>query len=505
MINVNLTSWQFDSPLDDIDLTRKMQVMRKELDYACHLSVGYITIKIGRFSNIQCISQILAEFHSQTKLRAGILIMAEDPTVDSHQFDQFLGLMISYFGEITLLCDNIKNISFGFLLGTSQIHFSTIESLLTVKWLSVIVCADNFHPNMKGVPILPKPMKGVIRTLFMHKNTKVIVRTPEITENISQYINYIRRVETETQNSARFDPFEHYEDVLQTPLQPLAKNLESFIYEVFESDPIKYQQYEKALELYFNDCVQKGKAFINLLLIGAGRGPLIDCVIRAAAQNNVTFHLVALEKNENAFPTELLGSFGDNELSPECLENANRFTTDETVFIPSSYTSYLCPVSAPVVHDNIGQFRGSTGPDPFQSPYVVYLYTSQRLSSPEICFTFEHYVNGSRYCGDRYKSIKFTANVSGIVHGFAGYFSATLYKDVCLSINPQSETPKMFSWLPFFFPIINPFRIEKGRAVTISIWRRTSSTYVWYEWCIDSPFISPIHNSAGKHFHMLLN
>lgn len=38
-----------------------------------------------------------------------------------------------------------------------------------------------------------------------------------------------------------------YEDYLQCPLQPLMDNLESQTYEVFEKDPIKYQEYERAM------------------------------------------------------------------------------------------------------------------------------------------------------------------------------------------------------------------------------------------------------------------
>jgi protein arginine N-methyltransferase 5 len=38
-----------------------------------------------------------------------------------------------------------------------------------------------------------------------------------------------------------------YEDCLQNPLQPLMDNLESQVYEIFEKDPIKYSQYQKAI------------------------------------------------------------------------------------------------------------------------------------------------------------------------------------------------------------------------------------------------------------------
>lgn len=35
--------------------------------------------------------------------------------------------------------------------------------------------------------------------------------------------------------------------------------------------------------------------------------------------------------------SELLGSFGDNELSPECLDGAQRFLKEDGISIPSSY------------------------------------------------------------------------------------------------------------------------------------------------------------------------
>ena len=43
--------------------------------------------------------------------------------------------------------------------------------------------------------------------------------------------------------------------------------------------------------------------------------------------------------------SELLGSFGDNELSPECLDGAQRFLREGGVSIPTSYTSFLQPIT----------------------------------------------------------------------------------------------------------------------------------------------------------------
>ena len=46
-----------------------------------------------------------------------------------------------------------------------------------------------------------------------------------------------------------------YEDFLQFPLQPLMDNLESRTYEIFEKDPVKYTEYQRAMYLAILDKV----------------------------------------------------------------------------------------------------------------------------------------------------------------------------------------------------------------------------------------------------------
>jgi len=41
-----------------------------------------------------------------------------------------------------------------------------------------------------------------------------------------------------------------------------------------------------------------------------------------------------------------MGSFGDNELSPECLDGAQKFLKPGGVSIPQSYTSYIAPLTS---------------------------------------------------------------------------------------------------------------------------------------------------------------
>ena len=52
--------------------------------------------------------------------------------------------------------------------------------------------------------------------------------------------------------------------------------------------------------------------------------------------------------------SELLGSFGDNELSPECLDGAQRFLKEGGVSIPAAYTSYLQPITAHKLWTEVG-------------------------------------------------------------------------------------------------------------------------------------------------------
>ena len=61
-----------------------------------------------------------------------------------------------------------------------------------------------------------------------------------------------------------------YKDQLQQPLQPLFDNLTSATYEVFEEDPTKYKQYERAI--YRALIEMKGIDVAVVTVAGAGRG-----------------------------------------------------------------------------------------------------------------------------------------------------------------------------------------------------------------------------------------
>ncbi|KAI8831099.1 protein arginine N-methyltransferase [Chytridium lagenaria] len=184
-------------------------------------------------------------------------------------------------------------------------------------------------------------------------------------------------------------------------------NLESATYEVFEKDPIKYMEYERAVALALAD---SPKQLNIVMVVGAGRGPLVDCVLRASETANKKVAVYAVEKNPNAIVilkqkqaaywgarvrvfhadmrhwsapekadilvSELLGSVGDNELSPECLDGAQRFLKDGGISIPCKYTAYVSPLSSSKLYSEVTAYKDVTH---LETPYVVKFKAANEL------------------------------------------------------------------------------------------------------------------------------
>jgi protein arginine N-methyltransferase 5 len=144
--------------------------------------------------------------------------------------------------------------------------------------------------------------------------------------------------------------------------------------------------------------------------------------------------------------SELLGSFGDNELSPECLDGAQRFLKSDGISIPSSYTSFLQPITASKLYNDVKSHKDLVH---FETPYVVKFHNIARLAPCQPVFTFCHPDYSEPKKNQRYAKLKFEIpddTGSVLVHGFAGYFDSVLYKDVHLGMEPTTATPNMFSW-----------------------------------------------------------
>merc|ERR1719188_1913685 len=309
-----------------------------------------------------------------------------------------------------------------------------------------------------------------------------------------------------------------YEDYLQCPLQPLMDNLESQTYEVFEKDPVKYSEYEKAIKAALMDLVKEeelDKKELVLIVVGAGRGPLLRAALRASEASRRKIRVFAVEKNPNAVITlqqqqlemwgdmvdvvsgdmrqwapptenyadilvsELLGSFADNELSPECLDGAQKFLKPGGISIPYSYTSYIGPLQSSKLYNEVRNCKDETKHPlaNFETPYVVHFQNRFELAPPQALFTFEH------------------PNMAKVIDN-------TRYKEIMISILPSSHSPGMFSWFPILFPLKDPVQMKQKEKLKLHFWRNVSKSHVWYEWAVSEPVAVPVHNPNGRSYEI---
>ncbi|XP_045831547.1 protein arginine N-methyltransferase 1.5-like [Trifolium pratense] len=144
--------------------------------------------------------------------------------------------------------------------------------------------------------------------------------------------------------------------------------------------------------------------------------------------------------------SDLLGSFGDNELSPESLDGAQRFLKKDGISIPSSYTSFLQPLTASKLYKDAKEIKEILHSE---SACVVNMYNVDRLAPSQEVFTFTHPKSFVGESNQRYQKLCFMIpndTGSAMVHGFAGYFNATLYKDVFLRTESSTATSKLKTW-----------------------------------------------------------
>ncbi|KAI1736400.1 methyltransferase-like protein [Xylaria scruposa] len=420
------------------------------------------------------------------------------------------------------------------------------------------------------------------------------------------YLAYFRHLERQQEpyTELELNTLTNFQDWLQSPLQPLSDNLESVTYEVFEGDPVKYNQYEIAIEEALREWSELKKPTsspdgVVIAVAGSGRGPLVTRALEASKTTGVPVKVWAVEKNPNAYVyllrqnqtvwggrvtvvktdmrawkgpvvpssssspdsgaaeppvvhgkvdilvSELLGSFGDNELSPECLDGIQHvLAPTHGISIPSSYTAHMSPISTPRLYADIRTRAEQGGGDPcnanaFDTPWVVRLFALDFVAARGVpdhprfqqAWEFAHPLpqnimdniatrraggvvggGGGSMAGGvgandhnaRQCHLTFVCKSRGVVHGLAGYFEAVLYASqieatsdeegnrgamVELSTLPEMidrKSKDMVSWFPIFFPLKQPLYFPSDSELEVTMWRQTDDAKVWYEWMVEA-------------------
>lgn len=409
------------------------------------------------------------------------------------------------------------------------------------RWVSepirvVLLSTSAYVTNRVGYPVLSRRHQDFIKIMFKMRPFFALTGRPHKVKGGDGYrpfVQYLAHLFGKMPGASEAETFEApYYDYLQAPLQPLSDNLESQTYETFERDPVKYTAYEEAVRACLLEKKNSTSDPLVVMVLGAGRGPLVKCVLRAAKSAMQPVEVFAVEKNPNAIVTlrnmkadlewdnvtiiasdmrrlegvvqadiivsELLGSFGDNELSPECLDGANKLLKPDGVSIPADYTSYLAPLSSTKLHNEVKAFGTSLAQ--METAYVVRIHRGRTLAKAKPCFSFRHPNRDEPTDNSRYIRLQFNIDETNMMHGFAGYFETTLYGNIKLSILPETFSEGMFSWFPLYFPISSPVYCESGKPITVHMWRRVSDTKVWYEWSVSDPVVTPIHNPNGRSY-----
>lgn len=517
----------------------------EEVAFASHMSLRALIVPPpnggahGVANLARCISAALASAPMlQLWLRLPVLDLPAKVPMDADELKNMEPWEV--WNSIRTLCGEHPNLGIALELTQDLPARGVLERWVAEPVRVVLLSTSSYVTNKVGYPVLSRRHQDFIKMMFtMRPFFALTGRAHKVKggEGYRPFVQYLAHLFGKMPGASEAESYEApYYDYLQSPLQPLAHNLGSQTYETFEKDPIKYSAYERAVRKCLQDR-KWGTAMPVIMVLGAGRGPLIKCSLRAAETAGMEVIVYAVEKNPNAIVTlrnckqqlnwtnvtivsgdmrtvelpvkadiivsELLGSFGDNELSPECLDGANHLLKDDGVSIPQRYTSFLAPLASTKLHNEVKAIGESV--KDMETAYVVKVHRGKALAKPQACFTFEHPNRNENIDNCRYSKLRFSLNETNVIHGLVGYFEAVLYKDVKISINPATFSTGMFSWFPIFFPISNPVYAEAGKLVTVHMWRRNSASKVWYEWCITEPHVTPIHNANGRSYAFGLN
>ncbi|KAK3011206.1 hypothetical protein RJ639_011739, partial [Escallonia herrerae] len=414
-----ISSW-IDLDSDDEMLRQDSEIaLKQEIGWASHLSLQACLLPApkgaacGNYA--RCVNQILQNLSNMQLWLRIPLEKSDDDTTDENMAG---GEVDSWelWNSFRHLCESHSQLSIAFDISCSLPSANSLGRWFGESVRAAILHTSSFLTNARGYPCLSKCHQKLLTRFFDHSiqtgidikevfglNCLVYVNivvsgkpadnhpmgTLELgaksTDNhvegiqrhpLRSYLDYVGYLYQKMDPLPEQERFElAYRDFLQSPLQPLMDNLEAQTYETFEKDTVKYIQYQRAISKALLDRIpdeQASTVTTVLMVVGAGRGPLVRASLQAAEETGRKLKVYAVEKNPNAVVTlhslvklecwenmvtivssdmrcwdapekadilvsELLGSFGDNELSPECLDGAQRFLKQDGISIPSSY------------------------------------------------------------------------------------------------------------------------------------------------------------------------
>uniref|UniRef100_A0A7E4W505 Protein arginine N-methyltransferase n=1 Tax=Panagrellus redivivus TaxID=6233 RepID=A0A7E4W505_PANRE len=551
--------------------TASQHALRYELRHASFLGLKMVLIPVKR---IKCenLMEIVKHFVTVEPMDLTICLLypltvlnfLDEPDTS---FTDIYSLWVSFRRSLPFYM--AKRLSVGLYIQDTYIddEFKIDASLL--RWRGETV--DAFLFGSKTVYFRPNPLQpgteinpcyfeqhlNLIATLATAPEAQNFIYAPEhriISNDRKKVHNMIMYALTTKIHSNILKYGNHHPsyEALQLPMETVKNDLTATVYDSMEVDKQKYDLYGEALFRVYPRIQRRSGNHIYIL--GAGRGGLIKASLAALRRlkvNSKSFTIYAVEKNPGAvlslhylkqsrganwknvtiipgdmrvvlkdpslpnadiIMSELIGSFGDNELCPELWETTLPILAPHTISIPVQVQSWIAPVSCPRANEQIMHAY-----DPMRATLHLMnpvtekeVYTTQETWSDqifvaslrrcyEVCkpshlFTFKFPVLGELPSPHSISAHKvFLIPVPVEITGFVGYFSLTLCldkegkDDIVISNTPQFGCDdKNFackSWFPTYIPLRDRgVFVKGGTPLGIAFERVSTEDGVWYEW-----------------------
>ncbi|PIK35137.1 hypothetical protein BSL78_28040 [Apostichopus japonicus] len=319
-----LSSWiQVDSP-DEVVRKNSEGALMEELLYGAHLSLPALMVPLNGPECVNLSRCLLSHLqgHSNHQVWIHVPMVAETcaeglvenevkQKLDGSDGDQSESDSWRWWSTLRTVCNHNKRLGIALEIPADLPSSDVIDRWVGEPVKCAILNTNVFLTNKKGFPVLSKAHQSLVMKLFKLDVQMMIAGTNHHPDKgIKAYQQYLDHLYQSQPPLSGVDAFaKGYEDYLQCPLQPLSDNLESQTYEIFEKDPVKYTQYQEAVYKALLDRVpetEKDSRTTVVMVLGAGRGPLVTASLKAAEQAEREIVVYAVEKNPNAVVTAVL-------------------------------------------------------------------------------------------------------------------------------------------------------------------------------------------------------
>ncbi|RZB38851.1 PRMT5 domain containing protein, partial [Asbolus verrucosus] len=289
-----------DSEIEHV-WSKSKALLLQELGFAIHLGIPVVKISLTKKVNMQLERLINEKFVSGFGSSFWVTVPMVHPLqyspicTDDEKEDSW-----EWWNDFRTYCNYDKHL--GFVLELPDIKHIPLKNEID-RWIgepikALIIPTSYFLLNDHGKPVLPRAHQELIQW-FLAIDVQYIIKS-DSEGDLSVYTKYLHFLGKKLYVSeVNLEFVQGCEDFLQNSLQPLTEHLETNIYEVFEKDQIKYTTYQNAVQKALED-VPKEVAVPVIIVVGAGRGPLVQAALNVSYILHRKIKVYTVEKNSYA-------------------------------------------------------------------------------------------------------------------------------------------------------------------------------------------------------------